>query len=311
MLYDQACKNKLQKIKISKEKANLFLQETPDFSFEMKWEVNVPFLSFLCPNDICKVWKQGINARMDYSFISFKNLQTIRSPSSFYYYGESGQSILLNWEKKTWFDQFEPLDEEEKSLIIDDIMNSSRLNSEFKLKNCQISQSISWRGKPIYEKIKEYNSNKYDVKVTTYFDLHNNEKREYYNLDKDVYFDQTKDLDSKLIIVKTIDEMKKNLAENLQVKNDMQKKLIENFGKSKEKTLSASVWIADNFPFKPIYLVNMINSLSSANEFIEKIKEFFKDPEVEKIIKNNGFPIRIRIPLNILVDITVTFYNFR
>jgi hypothetical protein len=54
----------------------------------------------------------------------------------------------------------------------------------------------------------------------------------------------------------------------------------------------------------------MFNSISGANEFTQKIKEFLNDPEIKKIINKNGFPIKIVIPINFFIDVTVTFTKF-
>jgi len=54
-------------------------------------------------------------------------------------------------------------------------------------------------------------------------------------------------------------------------------------------------------------LAAVIDSVSDANEFTKKIKEFLKDKEVKKILENNGFPIKISIPVNFLIDVTVKF----
>jgi hypothetical protein len=51
--------------------------------------------------------------------------------------------------------------------------------------------------------------------------------------------------------------------------------------------------------------------LSSANEYTQKVKEFLNQPEVKKIIEKNGFPIKILIPVNFMVDVTVQFANFK
>ncbi len=53
-----------------------------------------------------------------------------------------------------------------------------------------------------------------------------------------------------------------------------------------------------------------MDSVSGANEFTKKIKEFLKDKEVKKILENNGFPIKISIPVNFLIDVTVKFTKF-
>lgn len=277
----------------------------------MKWEVNVPLLSFLCPNDTCKIWKQGNMIRMDYTFIDMKNLSCIRAPTSFIYDGKTGETYLVNWETKKWFNQFEPLDEEEKELILNDIMEGNRLNSEFKLKNCNFIPSLNWRNKPVFEKIHSYLSQKYNVKVGAYFDLHHHVKIEHTDFEnKKKYFDEKSPLNKKVILINPNDVAKKKLADNLHLKNDMAKKQLENFGKTKDKNLNAMVWIAENYPFKLAYMINMVNSLSNANEFIEKLKEFFKDPEFQSILDKGGFPIKIKIPINFFIDVTMTFTKY-
>jgi hypothetical protein len=58
-------------------------------------------------------------------------------------------------------------------------------------------------------------------------------------------------------------------------------------------------------------LVSLFDSLSSANEFTQKIKDFLNDEEVKNIINKNGFPIKITIPVNFFIDVTVTFTVFQ
>lgn len=288
----------------------MFLRETPDFYVEMFWEVNVPLFSFLCPNDTCKIWKQGDNIRMDYTFIQMKNLSCIRSPTSFIYIGKTGKTFLVKWETKKWFDQFESLDNDEKQIIIDDLMEGTRLNSEIKLKNCYFTPSLNWRGKLVYEKVNKWLSKKYDVKVIAYFDLHHHMKIEYDNFDKENYFDLKKLIPKRIIMINSNDVAKTKITKNLNINNEMVKKQIENFGKQKDKKLSASVWVAEKYPFNFAYMINMINSLSNANEFIEKIKEFFKEPEFQKILDKGGFPIKIKIPINFFIDVTMSFTHY-
>lgn len=311
LLYNQALINKARRVFYSKDKANSFLSTIPNFYMEMKWEVNIPFLSYFCPSDTCKIWKQGSNIRMDYTFMRMKGVSTVRAPSSFIFFGETKQNYLINWETKTMYDQFEALEKDEISLIIDDLMNGTRLNSEFKLKNCKLTPAVNWRGKPVIEKINKYNTQMYNVKIGTFFDIHHNIKIEYTNLDKETYFDYSKVIHKKITKIQSTDESNDRLAKNLKIENEMIKKQIENLGKTKEKNQSAFVNIAENFPLKTSHLVNLISSLSSANEIVQKIKEFLKDPEVQIILGKNGFPIKIKIPINMLISVTVGFEEYK
>jgi GPCR-chaperone len=89
LMYDYLLEKRAKKIAKNKERAKNFLSKQPNFYLEMKWEVNVkvPLVSYFCPNDICKIWKYDQNVRMDYSFVEFKNLSSVRCPSSWYFLG--------------------------------------------------------------------------------------------------------------------------------------------------------------------------------------------------------------------------------
>ena len=43
---------------------------------------------------------------------------------------------------------------------------------------------------------------------------------------------------------------------------------------------------------------------------MEKVLEFFHHPDIQKIIDNNGFPIKIEIPYNIFIDLTFSFDKY-
>lgn len=93
LMYDFILERRNKKIERNKERARNFLAKTPNFYLEMKWEVNVkvPLVSYFCPNDVCKIWKFDQNVRMDYSFVEFKNLSSVRCPSSWYFLGGFGK----------------------------------------------------------------------------------------------------------------------------------------------------------------------------------------------------------------------------
>lgn len=93
LMYDFILDRRNKKIERNKQRAGNFLAKTPNFYLEMKWEVNikVPLVSYFCPNDVCKIWKYDQNVRMDYSFVEFKNLSSVRCPSSWYFLGGFGK----------------------------------------------------------------------------------------------------------------------------------------------------------------------------------------------------------------------------
>lgn len=252
LIYDNYLMYKKKKVEKNKEKAKNFLSQCPNFHLEMKWEVNVPLLSYFCPNDTCKIWKFCENVRMDYTFVEFKKVSSVRSPSSWLFLGnsENTEIQLANWEKKTFFDPFEDFDEEEKKLVISEIMNHNRINGEFKIKNCQISPSLSWTRNPIIEKIDQWNAKKYEVNITAFVNLHSKEKIVYEKLTFDNYFDDIQDLGMKIIFQENKQEVKKNIVDNMKVDNDKMKKALMKIEEKGDKKLKAYVWVAENFPIK-------------------------------------------------------------
>jgi hypothetical protein len=251
LLYEYLLKKREAKIQNNKEKACKFLKTIPDFYLEMNWEVNIPLLSFLCPSDTCQIKKHGADVRMDYTFIGFKALKSIRSPSCYYFNGNSEEKKIhiYDLKKKVYHNPYEPLEEDEKELIIKDILNSHRIYGEFKLKECDINPCLSsWSKKPVYEKIKGYNAQKYEVNITALTNLRNKAKFEYKNLND--YFDGDKELEKEIIELMNAEETKKHLTANLNVKNEHVKSTLLGLGNNKDKKLKAYVWIAEGFPLK-------------------------------------------------------------
>ena len=184
---------KSKKLMKRKDKISEILISASDFYFEMKWEFDsiVPFLSKVAPSDTCNIWKVGDNIRMDSTFEDFKGLKTLRLPKSFIFRKRDGEREVfnVNWQEKSYFNPLEPLDEEEKLLVISDILNDQNLKGEFAIKECSINESKSMFGKLQFEKVNEWNSQKYDINITSSLNIHNRHKLEYTNIDKELYFD--------------------------------------------------------------------------------------------------------------------------
>ena len=75
--------------------------------------------------------------------------------------------------------------------------------------------------------------------------------------------------------------------------------------------MKAYVWVIENCPINSQQAVNLIESIGPANQFMDKVKEFFEHPDLQKIIKKNGFPIKIKIPYNIFIDLSFSFKQFK
>jgi hypothetical protein len=233
----------------------MFLSIIPNFYMEMNWEVNVPLIGFLCPKDTCKIWKFERNVRMDYTFAQFKNLSAVRRPTSFLLQETSNINernvYRVDHIARTYFNNFEPLEEDEKILVVQEIMNRNRLNGEFKLKNCHVAESKSYFGsKSVFETIDGIKAQKYEVNLSAWLNIHTIEKFEYENLDPLNYFVPERSLTKKSTMLMDQQKLKSHIADNLKVKNDKIRNQIMKISENKDKKLKAYIWVAENFPIK-------------------------------------------------------------
>ena len=308
IIYDYYLKRYNFKVKRWGEEFVKYFQNMKDFYFVLKWKVHIPLLSFLCPNDKCPVWKKGVNLRMDTTFKDFKNLKVIRNPFSYLMISDDNNKIDFykkDIKKNTFYLQNEPLDDEEKNLIINEIMQNKRMIGNFKLLRCDISESVGFfSNEPIFENVNGFISQKYELNLTVKAEQFPIKMIEYYDFNENNYLNKNENI---IKSEKNINEkeLKEKFKDNFHVKN-------ENFSKSiseleKEKKLKAYVWIANDTFFNSRDCVNLIKILSPVNDLMNKVNEFFSHPDVNKIVEKNGFPIKIQIPYNFFIDFTVSF----
>jgi hypothetical protein len=266
LIFEFLLRRRQKKIERNEIKAGNFLSKIPDIYLEMTWEVNVPLLKFLCPHDTCKLWKIGNNIRLDYSFQQFKNLSSVRRPSSYIFKAESSQNnsppsvFQFNHKDLTYFNPFEPFDEEEKELIVKDILNCHRIDGEFKLKNCTVSESQTYFSKkPVIEKINKIVAQKYEVNIAASVNLKNKEKFQYETIQKEAYFDKNSEIRHKTHLIMDKNKLKNHLANGYKVKNDRFRETLMKLD-NKEKNLKAYVWVAENFPVKSSVRLTLITT---------------------------------------------------
>lgn len=57
--------------------------------------------------------------------------------------------------------------------------------------------------------------------------------------------------------------------------------------------------------------MTVLKTLSvSGNKSLSKIREFMKNESLKEVIYANGFPVKIQIPVGMLIKATVTFNKF-
>ena len=312
ILYDKYVKRRSEKFRRNLREISNYFKGMNDFYVELKWKVHVPLLSFLCPNDVCPIWKKGTNIRMDTSFVDFKNLSSIRNPNSFMMLTNNKEEKinLIKCDRKTknYYNITEELDDEEKELVINDILTKKRVNGNFHLLTCKMEESLSFFGsKKIIEVINGWQAQKYELKLKVKVDMNEFQKIEYYDLNENNYLNPEQNI-IKNIIKQNDKHLKESFENGLHMKNKQFEKSLTEL--EKEKSLKAYVWIVDNSPIKCQDAINLINSIAPADELMEKVKEFFEHPDVKKIVEKNGFPIKVQIPYNIFIDFTFSFNKY-
>jgi len=278
-----------------------------NFTCDIKWKVEIPLLSWLCPNDKCKVTKFGDQMKIDTTFVDFKGLRTIRNPNSFMLKKNletnSFEILKSDNKKKKYFNFYETLDEEEQELVIKDLMQQSRFSGSFKILHCVLSESKSFLGNnDVYEIIDGKKAKKFELNLKVRLDNHPTESITYFNLNENNNIIKKREK----IQVK---ELTQKFKDNLHIKNEQFAKNISEL--EKEKKLKAYVWIIDNSHINDREGLQLLNILAPANDFFDKVREFFHHPDIQAIVNKNGFPVKIQIPYNIFIDFTITFKNFK
>ena len=313
ILYRAYLKRREERFKSRTQIISDYFNKMKDFYVELKWKVKIPLLSWLCPKDIIKITKHRYYVRADYTFVDYRRLSVIRKPLSFYLkYNEEKKEpeiLRLDRETKEYYDMIEPLDEEEFKLVLEDIMNKQRMNGSFKILECKLEENKTFfdKTKNVIEEIHGFTAQKYTLNLTVQLDRNPTEIIDYFDLDENNYLNESAE------IIKNIrafgeKDLDKGIEDGLHIKNTAVLKGIKEL--EKEKKMKASVWVVQNSPINSQDAVNLLESIAPANEFMEKALEFFHHPDIQKIIDNNGFPIKVEIPYNIFIDLTFSFDKY-
>ena len=311
LIYDCYLKSREKKVEKNNNNLAQYLGSMKDLYIELRWKVSIPLLSFLCPNDLIKVWKRGSEVRADFTFVNFKNLHCIRKPSSLMMkYNKTLKKyeiLKADHEKNEYYNYMEPLEQDELDMIIKEIMTKKRSNGSFKLLECNLVESEK-DGKPVFEKVNGFKARKYLLNLKVKIERKPNELIEYMDLNEYNYLNK----DVNIIRARGAlneKDLKANLEDGYHIKNQVVAEGLKEL--EKEKSMKAYVWVIENCPINSQDGVNLIESIGPANELMDKVKEFFEHPDLQKIIKKNGFPIKIIIPYNIFIDFTFSFKQFK
>ena len=137
IIYNFYLKLREKRVDTNNKNVAKYLGEMNDLYIELKWKVSIPLLSFLCPNDVIKIWKRGNELRADFTFVDYKTFHCIRRQTSlmlkFNKEKNNHEILQANHEKKEYYDFMDPLEQDEIDLVMKEIMTKKRMNGSFKL----------------------------------------------------------------------------------------------------------------------------------------------------------------------------------
>lgn len=82
--------------------------------------------------------------------------------------------------------------------------------------------------------------------------------------------------------------------------------------KDVKKVVESNLWLSNDFPLKISSFLTVLKTLSiGGNANMNKMKEFLKNPSLKEVITTNGFPVKVQIPIGLLIKATVDFNKFK
>ncbi|KAL4432140.1 hypothetical protein ABPG74_014394 [Tetrahymena malaccensis] len=309
-LFEYIYQSKKKKITEQLIQLNTLLPSLPDCYIEIKWhfESMIPFLGYFAPSDTFRFWKIGTNFRLDTTLVGFNNLKCKRRNMSLLF--KNQQLFLVNKSNKTITDPQEQLDIEEKKKIIQDLLESKPFNSSFDVTQCSVQPSKAWNGKIIKKKIASYNAEQYNMKLTYEYVVKNkSEKGESIYENNDIY---QKSLFSNKESSNNPHIVRSASINNKVVKNSSKQAIQTSHSKEKEiKKTTFSLWMSKDYPIHFKQFMPVLQVLERTNPILSRLNEFLNKDEVKNLFQNEGFPVKIQIPLNYTIKSTIDFSDFK
>lgn len=293
------------------------LEHLGDFSLEMRWEFGSPvlggFLRKHFPNDTYRMYKRGLNLRVDGSFVGYDDeANTLlprlkRSPFSVILRccnkdnapPEGIEVLYVDWNQGIVSDMLEeggPFDvgeisAEELDRAISRLMTHSvrprwRKGNRLKTESIFLRPLKGWRGeRPRTERV--------DGWLAEVYEAHGHYSKSFKG-----------DFSSRYT--------RGSFAEYIHLSNESSQSSSSMSSGLLPRRLRRSrpnrgqCWFVKGFPLKAHDLLPIFRLLAFANKQFQKVEEFLRDSRL-----TDRFPIRIRIPLAFTVHALVTFRAFR
>ncbi|RVE61753.1 hypothetical protein OJAV_G00175800 [Oryzias javanicus] len=296
------------------------LRELGDFYLELHWDFQswVPLLSRILPSDTCKIYKQGINIRLDTTLVDFNDMKCQRGDQSFIFNGDAVPSqsfvVLDNKAKVYQRVHHEEMETEEE---VDILMSSDVYSATLSTKSITFSRSqIGWLFRE--DKTERVGNFLADFYAVNGLVLESRKRREHLS-EEDIL--RNKAIMESLSKCSGIGEQnfeparRKSLTAPTPNTISWEEYITAEHGKpphlgrelvckENKKNFKATVAMSQDFPLG-------IESLLNVLEVVAPFKHFNKLREFVQMKLPPGFPVKLDIPVLPTITATVTFQEFR
>uniref|UniRef100_A0AAQ5XYQ7 Ankyrin repeat domain-containing protein n=1 Tax=Amphiprion ocellaris TaxID=80972 RepID=A0AAQ5XYQ7_AMPOC len=288
------------------------LRELGDFYLELHWDFQswVPLLSRMLPSDACKIYKQGINIRLDTTLIDFTDMKCQRGDLSFIFNGDAAPSqsfVVLDNEAKVYQRIHHEESEMETEEEVDILMSSDVYSATLSTKSITFSRSqIGWLFRE--DKTERVGNFLADFYAVNGLVLESRKRREHLS-EEDILRNKA--------IMESLSKGGSISEQNFEVRKRESSVLASSASgkepphlgrelvcKESKKNFKATVAMSQDFPLG-------IESLLNVLEVIAPFKHFNKLREFVQMKLPPGFPVKLDIPVFPTITATVTFQEFR
>ncbi|XP_062047519.1 ankyrin repeat domain-containing protein 13C isoform X2 [Lepus europaeus] len=298
------------------------LKELGDFYLELHWDFQswVPLLSRILPSDACKIYKQGINIRLDTTLIDFTDMKCQRGDLSFIFNGDAAPSesfVVLDNEQKVYQRIHHEESEMETEEEVDILMSSDIYSATLSTKSISFTRAqTGW----LFREDKTERVGKFlaDFYLVNGLVLESRKRREHLS-EEDIL--RNKAIMESLskggnIMEQNFEPVRRQSLtpppqntitweEYISAENGKAPHLgRELVCKESKKTFKATIAMSQEFPLGIELLLNVL-------EVIAPFKHFNKLREFVQMKLPPGFPVKLDIPVFPTITATVTFQEFR
>ncbi|XP_036302833.1 ankyrin repeat domain-containing protein 13C isoform X4 [Pipistrellus kuhlii] len=298
------------------------LKELGDFYLELHWDFQswVPLLSRILPSDACKIYKQGINIRLDTTLIDFTDMKCQRGDLSFIFNGDAAPSesfVVLDNEQKVYQRIHHEESEMETEEEVDILMSSDIYSATLSTKSISFTRAqTGWLFRE--DKTERVGNFLADFYLVNGLVLESRKRREHLS-EEDIL--RNKAIMESLskggnIMEQNFEPVRRQSLtpppqntitweEYISAENGKAPHLgRELVCKENKKTFKATIAMSQEFPLG-------IQSILNVLEVIAPFKHFNKLREFVQMKLPPGFPVKLDIPVFPTITATVTFQEFR